>query len=105
MSLQFGPCLAILVLLSVPLAKAQTGSSDATQSSSSGSSQSGATESSPQDQSANGPQPVFTHPENSPPLSFLGEVTANNYIKLGMGAALAYDTSAFAFSTPPYSQT
>lgn len=105
MSLQFGPCLAILVLLSVPLAKAQTGSSDSTQSSSSGSSQSGATESSPQDQSANGPQPVFTHPENSPPLSFLGEVTANNYIKLGMGAALAYDTSAFAFSTPPYSQT
>lgn len=110
MSLQFGPCLAILVLLSVPLAKAQTDSSDSTQSGSngssqSGSSQSGATESSPQDQSAMGPQPVFTHPENNPPLSFLGEVTGHNYVKLGMGAALAYDTSASGFSKPAYSQT
>jgi hypothetical protein len=113
MSLQFGPCLAILLLLSVPLAKAQTGSSDSTQSSSSGSSQSGATdssqsgttESSPQDQSSYGPQQVFDHPQDNPRLGFLGEVTSNNYIKLGMGASLAYDTSAFAFSTPAYSQT
>src|SRR5271166_615672 len=97
MSLQFRPFLATLVLLLVPLAKAQTGSSD--------SSQSGATGSSPQDQSSNGPQPVFSHPENNPPLAFVGEITSHNYIRLGMGASLAYDTNALAFSAQSYSQT
>jgi len=97
MSLQFRPFLATLVLLLVPLAKAQTGSSD--------SSQSGATGSSPQDQSSNGPQPVFSHPENNPPLAFVGEITSHNYIRVGMGASLAYDTNALAFSAQSYSQT
>jgi hypothetical protein len=104
-SLQFRPFLAILVLLSVPLAKAQTGSSDSSQSASTGSSQSGSTDSSPQDQSSNGPQPVYTHPESTPKLGFLDEVTSHNYIKLGMAASVSYDTNAAAFSEQSYSQT
>jgi hypothetical protein len=85
--------------------KAQTGSSDSSQSASSGSSQSGSADSSPQDQSSSGPQPVYTHPENNPTLGFLDEVTANNYVKLGLGASMGYDTNAAFFSVPSYSQT
>src|SRR5208337_1590611 len=103
----------MLVLLSAPLAKAQTGSGDSSQSSSSGSSQSGSSDSSQsgssgsssQDQSGNGPQQVFTHPQNGPSLSFLGEATSNNFVKIGLGATAAYDTNGSAFSSPSFSQT
>ena len=113
MKLQIRPILAMLVLLSAPLAKAQTGSGDSSQSSSSGSSQSGSSDSSQsgssgsssQDQSGNGPQQVFTHPQNGPSLSFLGEATSNNFVKIGLGATAAYDTNGSAFSSPSFSQT
>src|SRR5271167_472651 len=96
MTLQFGPFSVVLVLLWVPVAWAQVGSSDAPQSGSTGSSQ---------QQSADGPQPVFTHPEDRPPLAMLDEVTAHSFIDFGMGATVAYDTNAAAFSYQHYSQT
>jgi hypothetical protein len=95
MKLQFGPLLVILAFLSVQVARAQVGSGD--------SSQSGSTDSSSQS-SSEGPQPVFTHPEDKPPLALLDEVTSHNYIQLGLGAGAGYDTNAAVFSEQHYSQ-
>ena len=94
MRLQFGCLLVTLALASAPVAKAQVGSGDSSSSGSTDSSQS----------SSSGPQPVFTHPEDSPPLALLDEVTSHNYVKFGMGATLGYDTNAAVFSPQSYSQ-
>ena len=96
MKLQFGLFPVVLALLGVPLAWSQVGSSDSPQS--------GSTDSS-QQQSADGPQPVYTHPEDRPPLAMLNEVTSHSFINLGLGATVAYDTDAAAFSDQHYSQT
>jgi len=80
----------------VPLAWSQVGSSDSPQS--------GSTDSS-QQQAADGPQPVFTHPEDRPPLAMLDEVTTHSFINLGLGATVAYDTNAASFSYQHFSQT
>jgi hypothetical protein len=96
MKLQFGPFLVITALLSAPFAWPQAGSND--------SSQNGTAESSPQ-QAATGPQPVFNHPEQRPPLALLDEVTAQSYINLGLGLTTAWDSNAAAFSYQHYSQT
>ncbi len=64
MKLQFGPFLIMLVLLPAPLAWSQASSSD--------SSQSGSAESSPQQPSSDGPQPVFTHPEDAAAVGHAG---------------------------------
>jgi len=97
MKLQFGPFLVILALLSARLAWSQAGSSD--------SSQSGSAESSQQQQASDGPQPVFTHPEERPPLAMLDEVTAHSFINVGLGATVAWDSNANSFGYPGYSQT
>src|SRR5208283_5247444 len=96
MKLQFGLFPAVLALLWVPLAWSQVGSSDSPQS--------GSTDSS-QQQAADGPQPVFTHPEDRPPLAMLDEVTTHSFINLGLGATVAYDTNAASFSYQHFSQT
>src|SRR5271165_2634316 len=96
MKLQFGPFLITLVLLSAAPAWSQAGSADSPQSGSSDSSQ---------QQSSNGPQPVFTHPEDRPPLAMLEEVTSHSFINVGMGLTAAWDSNAAAFAYQPYSQT
>jgi len=96
MKLQFGPFLVMMALLSAPLAWPQTVTGDTPQSS--------PTDSTSQ-QTSEGPQPVFTHPEGRPPLALLDEVTQHNYINLGLGLTTAYDSNAAAFSYLPYSQT
>ena len=106
MKLQFGPFLVMTALLTVPFAWSQSGSSDSSQSSpAQSSSQSSPAESSPQQQASDGPQPVFTHPENRPQLALLDEITQHNYINLGLGLTTAWDSNAAAFSYEPYSQT
>jgi hypothetical protein len=96
MTLQIGLFLLTLVVLWAPLSWSQVGSGDSSQSSSTASSQ---------QQSADGPQPVFTHPEDLPPLAMLSEVTSHSFIGLGLGATVAYDTNAASFSYQKYSQT
>jgi hypothetical protein len=96
MKLQFGPFLVITALLSAPLVWSQSGTGDSSQSS--------PAESPPQ-QTSDGPQQVFTHPEGRPPLAMLDEITQHNYINLGLGLTTAWDSNAAAFSYQPYSQT
>lgn len=96
MKLQFGPFLIALALLSAPPAWSQAGSADSPQSGSIDSSQ---------QQPSNGPQPVFTHPEDRPPLAMLEEVTSHSFINVGMGMTAAWDSNAAAFAYQPYSQT
>ena len=96
MKLQFGPFLIIGALLSTPLAWSQAGSSDSTQSSSTDSSQ---------QQSSQGPQSVFTHPEELPPLAMLGEVTSNSFINLGLGVGTALGQQRGRLFVSGYSRT
>src|SRR5271165_2586165 len=96
MRLQLGPFLVFTALLSAPLAWSQAGSSDAPQSGAAGSSQ---------QQSSDGPQPVFTHPEERPPLALLDEVTQHNFINFGLGASVAWDSNANTFGYQGYSRT
>lgn len=96
MKLQFGPFLVTLALLATPLAWSQAGSADSPQS--------GASDSS-QQQPSDGPQPVFTHPEDRPSLAMLDEVTSHSYISFGLGEITAWDSNAAAFSYRGYSQT
>ncbi len=94
MKLQLGPFLVLLAALPVQIATAQVGGD---------SSQSGSTDASSQT-SSQGPQPVFTHPEDRSPLALLDEVTSHNYVQLGLGASVGYDTNAAVFSPQTYSQ-
>src|SRR5271165_7202020 len=96
MRLRFGRFLVTLAVLSAPLAWSQAGSADSSQSGSADSSQ---------QQSSNGPQPVFTHPEDKPPLAMLEEVTSHSFINFGIGLTAAWDSNAAAFAYQPYSQT
>src|SRR5271167_1204712 len=96
MKLKLGPFLITVALLSAPPAWSQASSADSPQSGSIDSSQ---------QQSSNGPQPVFTHPENKPPLALLDEVTSHSFINFGMGAIAAWDSNAAAFAYRGYSQT
>jgi hypothetical protein len=93
MKLQFGPFLLITALLSAP-AWPQSGPS--------------LTPTTPvevsQPQGDTGPQPVFTHPEEKPPLALLDEITAHSYVNVGLGVTTAWDSNAAAFSYHPYSQ-
>ena len=98
MKLQFGSMVVALTLLSTPLAWSQAGTSG-----DSSSAQAGAAGSS-QPQSA-GPQPVFTHPEDKPPLALLDEVTAQSFIQLGMQVGAYHDSNASAFGVSSYRQT
>jgi len=93
---QLGPFLLVVAVLSGPLAWPQVGSGDSSQSGSADSSQ---------QQASNGPQPAFTHPENRAPLAMLDEITAHSYINFGLGASVAYDTDAAAFSYQHFPQT
>lgn len=93
MKLQLGPFLVVATLLSSPLAWSQIGSSDAPQSAS------------PDSQASDGPQPTFTHPEQRPPLALLDEVTQHNYLNLGLGASVAWDSNANTFGYQGYSRT
>ncbi len=92
---QFGPFLLMLTLLSGPLVWSQTGAGDASPSGSPGSPQ----------QSPQGPQPVFTYPEERPPLALLDEVTSHSYFNVGLGVSTAWDSNAASFSYRPYSET
>ena len=96
MNLQIGTLLVIIVLSAVPLAWSQAGTGDAPQSGSVDSSQ---------QQSADGPQPVFTHPEERPPLAMLDEVTEHNFVSVGLGATVAWDSNANTFGYQGYSRT
>jgi len=114
---QWGPLLIVTVLLLVPLAWPQTGAGDASQSgagdwgqqTASASPQSGSGDTSQsgaesgQQPASEGPQPVFTHPEDRPPLALLSEVTANSYLNLGLGLTTAWDSNAGTFAYRPYS--
>ncbi len=95
MKLQFGPFLVITALLSVP-AWPQSGPSDLSPTT---------PVEVPQQQGDAGPQPVFTHPEEKPPLALLDEITAHSYVNAGLGVTTAWDSNAAAFSYQPYSQT
>ena len=88
MKLRFGRFLITLAVLSAPVAWSQAGSADSSQQ-----------------QSSNGPQPVFTHPEDKPPLAMLEEVTSRSFINFGIGAISAWDSNAAAFAYRGYSQT
>ena len=94
MKLQFVPFLLVTVLVSAP-AWSQSGPS--------------LTPTTPVDtsqpQGDSGPQAVFTHPEEKPPLAFLDEITAHSYVNVGLGVTTAWDSNAAAFSYQPYSQT
>ncbi len=96
MNLQLGTLLVIMALLPVPLAWSQIGAGDAPQSGSADSSQ---------QQSANGPQPTFTHPEQRPPLAMLDELTQHNFLSVGLGATVAWDSNANTFGYQGYSRT
>src|SRR5271165_4884416 len=96
MRLQLGPFLVFTALLSAPLAWSQTGSSDAPQSGSADLSQ---------QQSSQGPQPVFTHPEELPPLALLDAVTEHSFINMGLGISTGWDSNVAGFSHQDYSRT
>jgi len=95
MKLHFGSFAVVLAILT-QFAWAQSGQGDLPQSGSPGSSQ---------QQGSSGPQPVFTNPEERPPLALLDEVTAHSFINLGMGVAAAYDTNVATFANQGYSRT
>ncbi len=96
MNLQLGTLLVVMALLPVPLSWSQVGTGDAPQSGSVDSSQ---------QQSSNGPQPAFTHPEQRPPLALLDELTQHNFLSVGLGASVAWDSNANTFGYQGYSRT
>ncbi len=96
MNLQLGTLLVVMALLPAPLAWSQIGTGDAPQ---------GGSVDSSQQQSADGPQPAFTHPEQRPPLAMLDELTEHNFLNVGLGATVAWDSNANSFGYQPYSRT
>ena len=96
MNLQFGTLPGRTGTVAGAASWSQVGTGDAPQSGSVDSSQ---------QQSSNGPQPAFTHPEQRPPLALLDELTQHNFLSVGLGASVAWDSNANTFGYQGYSRT